>query len=54
MIGKHAWVSHNAARWSSLDLRRRDWIGVLWDRCCINRRGLCHRPGVDALFNLKP
>ena len=31
MIGKHAWVSHGASRWSSLDLRRRDWIGVLWD-----------------------
>jgi len=31
MIGKHAWVSHDASRWSLLDLRRRDWIGVLWD-----------------------
>ena len=31
MIGKHAWVSHDASRGSSLDLQRRDWIGVLWD-----------------------
>jgi len=31
MIGKHAWVSHDASRWSLLDLRRRDWISVLWD-----------------------
>ena len=31
MIGKRAWVSYDASRWSSLGQRRRDWIGVLWD-----------------------
>ena len=31
MTGKHAWVSHGASLWSLFDLRRRDWVGALWD-----------------------
>lgn len=55
MVGKHVWADHGASGQASLDLRKRDWLGYLWDPVLYLVAGLlCAILAIDAFVLLHP